>query len=98
MQMMAAGTGDALAAMRRGVAADLRNVGNTLPQPLQDGELLLAPERASEERRERIRQTLREDGRRWTGGVARGSWRICCGRVGGSIPGTSGMCRGIGTA
>ena len=75
--------------VRRGVAADLRNAGNTLPQPLQDVELLLAPERAPEERRERIRQTLREmlgeDGRRWTGeaglpGVVEDllleSWRI----------------------
>ncbi|MCA2970322.1 MAG: hypothetical protein INH43_17550 [Acidobacteriaceae bacterium] len=71
------------------MAADLRNAGNTLPQPLQDVELLLAPERAPEERRERIRQTLREmlgeDGRRWTGeaglpGVVEDllleSWRI----------------------
>ena len=57
-RLRTAGTGETLAAMRRGVEADFQNVGITLPQPLRDVELLLEPERAPEEWRERIRETL----------------------------------------
>ncbi len=88
-RLRTAGTGETLAAMRRGVEADFQNVGITLPQPLRDVELLLEPERAPEEWRERIRETLRgmlrAEGEQWTGGAGlpevvedllREGWRI----------------------
>jgi hypothetical protein len=73
--LLGAGEADALAAIRRGIEADLRNIDNTLPRPLTDAHLfLIDPETAPSARLANLRQTLRtnlsEDLARWLPGVA----------------------------
>ncbi len=68
------GERDALARIAAGVAADLRDVGDTLPAPLPDAQLfLLDPQTAPAERVRRLRDTLRRnldlDLARWTPGI-----------------------------
>ena len=59
-RLLGAGDAEALAALRRGAEADLRDVGNTLPEPLPDAHLfLIDPALAPAERLDRMRATLR---------------------------------------
>jgi hypothetical protein len=72
-RLLSASDAEALAALRRGAEADLRDVGNTLPEPIADAHLFLVdPALAPAERRDRMRQTLRAnldaDARRWSSG------------------------------
>jgi tetratricopeptide (TPR) repeat protein len=62
-----------LAALRRGLEADLKNLANTLPNPIRDVHLfLLDPQTAPEERLKTLRQSLEanllEDFARWAPG------------------------------
>lgn len=72
-RLLSASDADALAALRRGAEADLRDVGNTLPEPIGDAHLFLVdPALAPADRLARMRQAMRAnldaDTTRWLGG------------------------------
>jgi hypothetical protein len=67
------GVEETLAKLRKAIEADLKDVGNTLPEPVTDASLLLldphtAPARRMEEMRRNLRSNLEADTARWLGG------------------------------
>jgi hypothetical protein len=73
-RLLGAGDAEALTALRRGAETDLRDVSNTLPEPLPDTHLfLIDPALAPAERLARMRATLRTN-------LARDLARWCPGR------------------
>ncbi|HXG72915.1 MAG TPA: tetratricopeptide repeat protein [Gemmatimonadaceae bacterium] len=95
-RFLTAGNAEALATIRRAIEADLRNIDNTLPQPLTDAHLfLIDPDAAPAERLGRLRDTLRrnltQDFSRWlpdgqeptvVNTLLRDGWLISTARVG----------------
>jgi hypothetical protein len=71
-RLLSASDAEALAALRQGAEADLRDVANTLPEPIADAHLFLVdPDLAPADRLARMRQTMRAnldaDATRWLG-------------------------------
>lgn len=71
--LLQAGDADALATLRRGVEMDLRDVANTLPEPIPDAHLFLVdpaigPADRLSRMRDALRANLRRDTARWLPG------------------------------